>query len=145
MKILITSSAVQRDILKQKLIDRSEQVVNHLIKIFLYPSNNAAEHWKHEVYSFLYQVGVLKSSNKFPTSKFILNNTWNTWEDAILAYIPVVKQDFPNMSENDSKDVYRAIYEYFRWLSKNLSMCGMVSQTSVKQTINDLVTIYNFV
>lgn len=145
MKILITSSAFQRYVLKQKLIDKSEQVVNYLIKIFLYPSNSAAEHWKHEVYSFLYQVGVLKSSNTFPTSKFILNCTWNTWEDAILTYIPIVMQDFSDVSESSPKYVYRAIHDYFLWLSKNLSMCGRVSQTSVKQAINDLVTIYNFV
>ena len=55
--------------------ENTREIIQHLIKLWLYSDAETCNHWKQEVYGFLYQVPRLKGSNKFPSKKFILNNT----------------------------------------------------------------------
>ena len=66
-----------------KLADNSENVIDHLIKVFLWPDAQEQNHWKQEIWNFIRSVPKLKSSNKFPPYKKIRREIWNSYEDVI--------------------------------------------------------------
>ena len=54
-----------------KLADNSENVIDHLIKVFLWPDVQEQSKWKSEIWNFIKSVPKLKSSNRFPSAKQI--------------------------------------------------------------------------
>ena len=86
MRLFVTANAEYKYALGRKLADASELLVDHLIKIFMYPNHVSVDHWIQEVHGFLNKVGKLKHNNKFPSIQFILQNTWEIQRRLYRAY-----------------------------------------------------------
>ena len=126
-----------------KLADNSENVIDHLIKVFLWPDVQKQAKWKSEIWNFIKSVPKLKSSNRFPSSKQIKKEIWNSYEDVIYEHIGLWIDE---ISEEpilfDYKDVYNAIEEYMAWLANTLSEKGVVRSSEVYSKIEDLRSKY---
>ncbi len=66
IEYILALSRYNKDIFS-KLADSSENVIDHLIKIVLWPNMQEQNHWKKEVWNLIRSVPKLKSSNRFPT------------------------------------------------------------------------------
>lgn len=121
--------------------DNTREIIQHLIKLWLYSDAETCNHWKQEVYGFLYQVPRLKGSNKFPSKKFILNNTIVINEDNILALLRIVITDYSNQYEQKNIEyptMKKHILLYFDWLAEELSINGKVARNDVYAKLSEL-------
>jgi hypothetical protein len=72
----ISGFADSRNQIKTELRSVTKIVMNHLIKVFLYPNVQEQNHWKREIAQSLNDISKQKGKNRFPTAKFLLQNTW---------------------------------------------------------------------
>ena len=118
-------------------------MIEHLIKIFLYPDAQENNHWRREVAAALNDVPKMKNSNKLPKAKFILDSSWMAWEDVFDRKVEVVKEDMVEDPIDISTDVlYAAVNEYFNWLSVELSTYSVVSNSDIYNEIDYLQNKY---
>lgn len=126
-----------------KLADNSEHVIDHLIKVFLWPDVQEQAKWKEEIWNFIRSVPKLKSSNKFPSYKQIKNAIWNSYEDVIYEHIGLwIDEISEEPVPFDYEDVYHAIEEYMTWLANTLSEKGVVRSSEVYSKIEGLRSKY---
>lgn len=126
-----------------KLADNSENVIDHLIKVFLWPTVREQDHWKQEIWNFIRSVPKLKSSNRFPSYKQIKNEIWNSYEDVIYDHIGLWVDEIEETPISfDCRDVYHAIEEYMSWLADILSEKGVVRSSQVYSKIEELRSKY---
>ena len=121
--------------------ENTREIIQHLIKLWLYSDAETCNHWKQEVYGFLYQVPRLKGSNKFPSKKFILNNTIVINEDNILALLRIVITDYSNQYEQKNIEyptMKKHILLYFDWPGEELSINGKVARNDVYAKLSEL-------
>lgn len=121
--------------------ENTRELIQHLIKLWVFPDAKDCNHWKQEVYNFLYRVPRLKRSNKFPSKKFILDNTIVVNKDNISALLRIVITDYKNQYEQ-KKSEYSTMEEhillYFDWLAEELSINGKVARNDVYAKLSEL-------
>lgn len=137
MKRMIYCFAKDKGTLLYELERKSESLIKHLVKYFMYPGHISASHWGDEIYAFLNSVSKLKKKNKRPTSKQILQSTWDVYEDSIIEYIPTVVDDYGD-SDIDPELVYNNCRDYMIWLSNMLSDVGSVSRKACKRELETI-------
>lgn len=138
MKIYIQSFAETQQEIHRYLVSRADVVIEHLIKIFLYPERQEVSHWKQEVAATLNRVYKLKSDNKYPSKDWILENSWNVLDDIIRDSIVPIEEDYGHSSNDNFYNIYNKIYSYFDWLSGELSKTDRVSNTRIYDKIDEL-------
>ena len=152
VKLLYTEYAMQKDKIKNKLIDNTEPIIEHLLKLYLMPEHSATNHWKQEIANFINKVGNLKGTNKFPKFKQIYDWTYGSYQDVITIpnyldkMIQTIIYDYDLEISYDIRDVvkdFNKICEtYFTWLAKELSSCGVVSKTDIYRELYSLYAPY---
>lgn len=121
--------------------ENTRELIQHLIKLWVFPDAKDCNHWKQEVYNFLYRVPRLKRSNKFPSKKFILNNTIVVNKDNISALLRIVITDYKNQYEQKKSEystMEESILLYFDWLAEELSINGKVARNDVYAKLSEL-------
>lgn len=142
MKLYIKSFAATNKAAQNYLIDKTPTVIDHLIKVFLYPDVQEQDHWKREIANTLNTVPVLKSSKQKPKSNFIFENTYGVWKETILERTERIISDMVEVPiEFDQNNLTSAIEEYFKWLSENLSF-GTLNFNLIYEEINNLKLKY---
>lgn len=121
------------------LDEKAEQIIIHLIKLYLYPNNESVSHWRKEVYSFLYTIPSVKGKSKLPPASFIMRYTWDVDKQWLPSYIKHVVGEYgsPDFEyiENDISDICEA---YFTWLADKLSTEKILSRTDVYNELENL-------
>lgn len=140
----IFAFADKKDNIKDKLKEKSDDLVYHLVKVFLFPNCEVKPHWCQEIYGFIHSVPKTKNKNKFPDKNFILNNTYEIWGDAIESCIVTAIKDYPNVvplfDQHTGLNICEtAVREYFEWLSEELSKIGRVASSDVYKKIDKLI------
>lgn len=139
---IITEMAEELREIGRDLKSKNEIVIEHLLMIYLYPNSKHINHWEREVRSFIDKVSKVKSKNKYPTQKQILNFTWFIFEDVLIERFNVYVDDI-EYKENKVKEIdnpdpqvfYNFVKEYFYWLSDKLSIKGYIER---QETINKI-------
>lgn len=144
--IFLREFAIERSALKAKLMFSFESIFPHLLLVYYYPTAEEVNHWEKEVYNFLNDVPVLKSTKRLPPEKLIKEGLWDS-----------VKEIIPRRHGNFVKDVNLGEYganlgqvkfdrraedfcrEYCDWLAMRLSKDGSVSRFEVKTQIEKLL------
>lgn len=128
-----------------KLADKSETLIDHLIKVFLYPNAFEVSHWKQEVWTTLNRVPKLKSNNKFPTYQQIMKSIWNSYEDIIPNLVDLWISEINEIPMKLSyENIHSAIHQYMNWAAYELSTKGIVTSKSVYKIIESIQSIlYN--
>lgn len=141
-RIIYAFSKTTKEVMS-KLADRGEVVVDHLIKVFLWPNSQEYNHWKQEVWSNLNRVSKLKTTNRFPTSSQIYNAIWDAVGDMIpeLAKLWIDEIDESPIAF-DFKNLEYAIHDYLIYLSKELSTNGIITSNKVYSKLDVLTKEY---
>ena len=147
--ILIREFAIERSALKASLMSDFKQMFPHLLLVFYYPTAQEANHWKGEIYNFLNDVPLLKSTKRLPKKDLIFGGLWTSVEERIPSrhrnFIRDVNEG--EYGENLGSIVYDSraeefCREYITWLSDQLSTLGELSRSSVIGEINRLLGEY---
>ena len=146
---LLTELAIEKRHLEDRLIDRSVEIIEHLLCIVLDPKNVNRDHWTSEIYAFINNVPILKSTKKLPTEQFIYDSTYGVWQDNILNNDYFNRQiesiceeeniDIPDDIGSKQTEFDMICAEYFKWLSNTLSKSGKVTRSSCKNKIDELI------
>lgn len=139
----ISGFADSRNQIKTELRSVTKIVMNHLIKVFLYPNVQEQNHWKREIAQSLNDIAKQKGKNRFPTAKFLLQNTWEIYKDTLSTRLPVIIESIEETPINyDINNVYKAIHDYFNWLCDELSKTGIVRYNIIYSKIEELRSKY---
>lgn len=146
---LLTELAIEKRHLEDRLIDRSVEIIEHLLCIVLDPKNVNRDHWTSEIYAFINNVPILKSTKKLPTEQFIYDSTYGVWQDNILnseyfnRQIESICEEenigIPDDIGSTQTEFDMICAEYFKWLSATLSKSGKVTRSSCKNKIDELI------
>lgn len=120
MKVCIRSMSMSKKDIGAKIEDGTQTIIIHLIKLWLYPHSESKHHWRKEIASALFNVPTMKGRSKHPSSKFILDNTWNIHSNLYESYLDYVLVDYGD-SDADTSKLRDHIEMYFRWLADELS------------------------
>ena len=136
--------------IRSRLYDKTLITVEHLTYLCLDPDNVNRDHWINEIYSFISSVGILKSTKKFPTKKFIYDSSYGDSRDTftnitfMTKFIKAIirKENFvvDKSIEEVISIVDNVCMEYFGWLSDELSKTGFVDKDEVKSVIDKLIS-----
>lgn len=111
----IFASADKKDNIKDKLKEKSDDLVYHLVKVFLFPNCEVKPHWCQEI-----------------------------WGDTIESCIITAIKDYPDIVPLFDQHTGLTICEttvrkYFEWLSQELSKIGRVASSDVYKKIDELI------
>ena len=133
---LITEFALEKKEIQRRLINVTPKIVEHLMYLTLDPDNINRNHWKQEIYSFLYDIEFLKGGKKLPKKEFIYDNTYGVKKDQIQNYkwfstrIKALCRkeniEMPDDIEITQNNVDFVCSCYFSWLATHLSEDGVI-------------------
>lgn len=124
--------------IRDRLEARTPQIIEHIIKICLYPNNMSINHWKREIWAAIHVVQKQKKTNKFPSSKFIFESTWGIDGDMLDQFIQIVLSEYGEY-ETNINGVEECCIQYFRWLSEKLSAYGFVTNQDVSDELDRIL------
>lgn len=146
--IFLKEFAIEKTEYKVKLMNAFEKIFSHLLKVYYYPRSQYKPHWVKEIYSFLNDAPILKSTKKLPKEKLIFDSLWTSVKEIIprrhrktLAIINEKYGDELGEVEYDAK-AESFVYNYVVWISENLSKKGDVLTSEVEAEINSLLRDY---
>lgn len=107
----------------------TRELILHLIKLWMYPDSYNKPKWRKEVAAKLNQVDSFKGSHRYPSAKFILDNSWKVHQKHLAYYIDIIEDDYGDTTRDDESflDLKDRIDEYFEWVAEELSIHGQVS------------------
>lgn len=115
-------------------------LMQSLTQLYLYPHVFTVDHWRHEAWSFIHDVSVLKGRNKLPKKDFILKNTiianMKYLNECVSAVLDKEYQFTPidyNMDE-----LAGLMDNYFDWLADKLSHTRYIAKQEV---VDKLISI----
>lgn len=149
MKLFVTEFAENKKEIERSLKPLTEKIIEHLFKLYLLPNDESVKHWKKDIYSFIHSIDKLKGSNKRPTSKQIYEWTFGKKADIfddnyyVEIMVDTIEYEY-NVIINENvdtvkNDMYKVCSNYFRWLSNELSIKGLISPQSVYKELNILL------
>ena len=122
------------------LEEMTRPIIEHLMKLRLFPNTQYCNHWRNEIAGFLFSVPRLKQNNKFPSKEFILNNTIDMNNDSVDNCLDVVQKEYSSLEIQpfDYDELINDIYSYFDWLAEELSSKGRVAKTDIVSKLEEL-------
>lgn len=126
--------------LASDLEDVTRPIVEHLIKLRLYPNTEFVTHWRSEIASFLCEVPVFKHNKHLPSAEFIVNNTIGVDYMLIRNLISVVISNMDSLipAPFDYDELVDDIVRYFKWLATNLSKTGKIARNTIFEMLKNL-------
>ena len=129
----------------QKLNDQTEVVIEHLVKIWLFPKYGSVPDWIEHITKDLHSTDKLKGSHKFLDKSTILENTYEDHEQFVEYYRKhfVKRHDkgeykgYIRYNYRDLKALKKCIKSYFDKLAQQLSTTGLVDEDEVTDFIVD--------
>lgn len=128
--------------------NNDENRIEHLILVYLYPDNDAADHWIDEICAWSCKSYRTKPGNKLLSAKTIYDILWLQPKDgysknSIDVFLSNLRLDkhLPEVEYNyDSLIEYLQVF--FRWLSNELSQNDRVDISIMRRMIRGLVNTY---
>lgn len=141
--------SIRRGRLEDRLMNKSEQLILHLFKIFYHGKDEGKrEHWSGDLYDILYWIPSLERSHKFLRKGDIYYNLWGYADDRFSAVSTGTINRLNRISKSEKEGGFGIIKDktpnpdcaefckgYFLWLSDKLSKDGEVSENDIKEEI----------
>ena len=124
---------------RDKIRDAAGNMDVHLVKLALFPDCEAVDHWRSEVYAFLWRVPKVKNNKKYPKVQVIMDGL-SVFEDTVDDEIELVKGEYPNLSpvSLNPKELQKMIRNYHLWLASELHNKGYVKTQQVIEVLKKL-------
>lgn len=141
---LVEFSTPRRDEMG-RLDQASDKVIEHLVKIWMFPGYRSTKTWTDELWKFLHKTRKVKKGGYLP-AKDIYQTTWLDNMGSVRPYCETYADfhadgEFPvpmrSDYENRYDELYRIMGTYFRELSDALSENGTISVSDVRGFVRD--------
>lgn len=149
MRIFVTEFADSKREIERELKPKTENIIEHLFKLYLVPEHTAVNHWKQEIYFFLHTIDKLKGNNKRPSKKQLYDWTFGKKEDLFdddyytEGMIETIEYTYNVNITADTFEVNEAMFQicksYFAWLAEILSEKGIVVPRQVYNKLDELL------
>ena len=114
------------------------QIIEHLIKLYLYPDNQSVNHWRREIPRFLNRVHTLKKTGKYPKPQFIMDYTWGIHSKYFDRYLDSIIKEYGESTYETNISVMREnIIHYFEWLACILSYKGYATYSEIYKYLQE--------
>lgn len=129
-----------------RLDSLTDKVIEHLIKIWLFPRYHSVSDWIEHTWKALHKTHKIKDINKFPDSEDIFQNTWEDNKhivpDTVDHYIRKHFEDkeypgYMRSNYKDLKNLNNCMEKYFMKISDKLSEDGTFSRSFVEESVVD--------
>lgn len=128
--------------------NNDENRIEHLILVYLYPDNDAANHWIDEICAWSCKSYRTKPGNKLLSAKTIYDILWLQPKDgysknSIDVFLSNLRLDkhLPEVEYN-----YDSLMEYlesfFIWISNELAQKDNLNKSRIKEVIKGLINAY---
>ncbi len=143
MKLYIYALSQHRKYVEYSLIDKSDPMDEHIIRLLLYYDNSLVKPWIREIWSFIHKVERLKSNNRYPSYNFIYNAI-SSHNDIVRAMINGVKDEEYNLVPHEISlaAAVAALEEYQKWLARYLSVEGEVPYKDAEVKLLEIIDLY---
>lgn len=130
---------IAKKALEGQLISISGELIEHLVKLYMFPDTEYTEHWRAEVYNFLHKSPKLKGTNKPPKAEFIYSCI-SGYIDEIDEIMQVIATDCTECYQTrfDSYEAEQLINDYLLWLSMRLSESAVLSSSEIFTKLEEL-------
>ncbi len=149
MKIYITAQALKKNEIMQNVHRKTLVIIEHIFKLLIMPDNSTRNHWQGEIAGLLNRITPLKNTKKFPSSDNLLKWTYYDNEDSITDFTWITKEldniydDYDVEFNGDINDLisdFKEIcFDYFSWLSEQLSIDGTVRNRDIYNKLDELL------
>lgn len=138
MKIYIRAMSDKKEVIYRRISDPSDKIIEHIVKLLLYPDSQYCNHWKQEIYSFLNRIPTLKNNGKYPKADWIYR-ALTIYNDQIDVIVSDVKEEYSSLHAKDIsiQEITYSIEEYQKWLANELSSKGRVKSQEVYQALDN--------
>ena len=150
--MFIDEYAKQQNAIESTIQNKTEVIVEHIFKLMLMPNHNSYNHWKREIANQFNEVRKLKGSNKLPKKEQIFEWSYEDISDQ-LTDVNFVQNRIDNIiyDYGENSVVYdydlesfianlnNICYNYFNWLSDELSKTGYVANSSIYRKLDKLI------
>lgn len=129
---ILAMSEYAKDI-RRELVRKSDKVIEHLVKIILYPTSEYVNGWKQEIYAFIHKIDKMKHTKRYPSYNFVMD-ALSTHLDVLDNYIKLVKSEMYDYSDHiveESEQVHEIVTMYMQWLASKLSSDGIATRQEV--------------
>ena len=140
MKVYIKAMSMKRADLRDYIESHTRQVFIALTQLYLFPSGNRV-HWRKEVWDKFSEMHTMKPTNKLPSAKFILDNSFEIYKNKIPDIIERVidkEEMYTPIGNIDDYALRILIQDYFTWLSNYFSQKEMLSKSDVLDELDKL-------
>lgn len=140
MKKYIYAMSMSRGDLRSWVSAHTRQVIIALAQLYLFPTGNRV-HWRKEVWEKFSTIHRLKPTNKLPSAKFILDNSFNVYKNilpSLMQYAIDKEEDYSPISNIDEDDFRLLVEDYFLWLANMLSNADAVAKSDVLEELDRL-------
>ena len=138
----IFAGALPRREISAKLDETTRTVIQHIIKVLLFPKSPKVPDWKQEVYDGLHNVSLIKGTNRLPSDRFILKNTIERYKQFIPVWQYNIVTDYYIIHGYPVEIPYdhleKKIKSYYQWLAGQLTVFGDVARTDVYDKLKSL-------
>lgn len=142
MYIYIRAMSESQSEIYRKISDKADTILEHIIKLMLYPDASSCDHWKAEIYAALNRVQKLRNNNKLPKPALIYK-ALSSYNDVTDNIIKQVKRSEKEVSSADvsAEAIVKVAEEYQHWLSDALSRDGFVAPDDVFEELHKLLNL----
>lgn len=141
MRLHIPSFVRSKRKFADELEDCTRPVVNALAHLYLFPKSKYDSQWRQEVHIWLHEVKRVGFAQKYPSAKFIYNNTWRINQEDVSAYIQWAiypEDNLTRVCSYSEEQFTRIVTSYFQWISKVLSENGQVPPKQIYEKLDEL-------
>ena len=123
----------------RKITDATPKIVEHFVKLTLYPNSRDCNHWKQEIYNFLNSVPKLRNNNKWPKAKLIIK-ALSIYNDSIDNFIERATEDYGSQQSSLTlNEIESWLKDYENWLADKLSEKGFVRSVDVYAKLDEML------
>lgn len=139
--------SLDRQYLTQALSGISGNLIENLIKLYLFKDSDNANHWRREVWNALHMVPSLKKSEKYNgtvhdivTKDVIIRDIIGAYDDMTTELANLMIEEYPDLTpfRTDYDELSVIVNTYLDWISDVLSTKGVVTSSEVYAKLDEL-------
>lgn len=135
----IKAMAYDRQTIMNNLIDKAEQLTDHLIKLYLFPSTEYVSHCRGEVKNFLNKMPKMKHNNKLPDKKLIYSGISGYLDQTYeMMHYMMEEYDLLVPERSDPEELYSMLESYFNWISSELSKRAAIPSSEIYSKLEEI-------
>ncbi|MDR1775502.1 MAG: hypothetical protein LBS17_03480 [Actinomycetes bacterium] len=135
-----TSMSTPRRVIKKKFYAKAGVVIEHLLKLALFPGVQSSGKWKQSIYAAIYHLA-LDKGNRLPSYEFMYDEV-----ELKKCFDSVPREyEYGGVTKRVTNwdNAFELVKGYFDWLTTELAYNRVLSRQEAYDTIDCLIDVWN--